>query len=550
MKKEIEKLINDLKLQQEYNAMLQSLDSINALLYKNMEPNKTNISTYVKCLLFELVNKHKKYNLTQQIKEYNLKLQEPNLDKETKNTLENKLKESQKELNKIDLLIANSSHDSISIHNKIKKDYSSSTEEDRKKVIKEIQKIQDNYILIDNKISNISVKNKENSAQEKNTSKDPSPEYEELLNKFNILQKEYKSKSQDYDSLKSELENLKKQINQMKDKNDIKEKIQNNTKKVKRKVIAVKDCFVDFAKEHKIATTVIILALAGLVGSTIAFGTPLAGVGRICSGLYRVFYKLGFNGPLKSLHSINKLIFGRFKGATFNELSGVWSVGGKALNNLSAFETILRSMEGVALAAGAAYGVAKVSKKAWLAISKTKFKTKLKDKILKLKEATIDKISPKFKKLFNKKDDSYNNREEKIYNIALDMPLEDLQECIKIMEETLATNDIPENLQGLSLEEIKMILELSKKAYEEKSKKANNNVSGLESLIKSLDSASEDNLNSIIINVGNILEHFDQDHEAIIKLFANYGLNSIEEVNTYYETAKETYANKFGGIKR
>ena len=132
-------------------------------------------------------------------------------------------------------------------------------------------------------------------------------------------------------------------------------------------------------KNHKVASALIIVALAGLTTSTIVYGAPWIGAARIVSSLWPTLHHIGLGGPL---HGINQFLLGnKIVGASFNGATGLWSVGGKVLNDISVLEGILRSAEGAAFLSAGAVGVAKLGKNAWLKVSKSKFADNLKSKI-------------------------------------------------------------------------------------------------------------------------------------------------------------------------
>ena len=172
--------------------------------------------------------------------------------------------------------------------------------------------------------------------------KKPNPEkmtHEELLIAYKKLLEENKELKLQNDSINERLEALEaKQKNIDEKKNQsILNKLKNGFKKVKKKVIAVKDFTVEFVKDkavpfikdHKKAAIIAAVALAGIVGSCVVYGTPLAIPARIVSAMWRPLHNIGLGG---ALHSINDFLIGKLGAGNFDLASGLWTIGSKAVN--------------------------------------------------------------------------------------------------------------------------------------------------------------------------------------------------------------------------
>lgn len=207
-------------------------------------------------------------------------------------------------------------------------------------------------------------------------------ENERLKKENKILNDQLNVMQQSMAELKKQLEEQRKLLEDMKN-NTLGTKVKNVGKKAKRKVVQVKK----WAKANPKKTAAIIgtVALAGLVGSAVAYGHPLAFAGRVVSAMWKPLHNIGLGDPL---HNINRFLFGKMRGATFDGGSGLWLLNGTPLNDLGAFETILNNVVGMGagLAGGAAigYGAYKVAKKArnaWLNRAEDGFINKMTNKI-------------------------------------------------------------------------------------------------------------------------------------------------------------------------
>lgn len=207
-------------------------------------------------------------------------------------------------------------------------------------------------------------------------------ENERLKKENKILNDQLNVMQQSMAELKKQLEEQRKLLEDMKN-NTLGTKVKNVGKKAKRKVVQVKK----WAKANPKKTAAIIgtVALAGLVGSAVAYGHPLAFAGRVVSAMWKPLHNIGLGDPL---HNINRFLFGKIRGATFDRGSGLWLLNGTPLNDLGAFETILNNVVGMGagLAGGAAigYGAYKVAKKArnaWLNRAEDGFINKMTNKI-------------------------------------------------------------------------------------------------------------------------------------------------------------------------
>ncbi len=225
-------------------------------------------------------------------------------------------------------------------------------------------------------------------------------ENKDLNDQLNVMQ-------QSMEELKNQLEEQRKLLEDMKN-NTLGTKVKNVGKKAKRKVVQVKK----WAKANPKKTAAIIgtVALAGLVGSAVAYGHPLAFAGRVVSAMWKPLHNVGLGEPL---HNINRFLFGKIRGATFDSGRGLWLLNGTPLNDLGAFETILNNVVGMGagLAGGAAIGygaykVAKKAKNAWLNRAEDGFINKMTNKIKSLGgnvKAFGGKIKSKLTNIFKKK---------------------------------------------------------------------------------------------------------------------------------------------------
>ncbi len=217
-------------------------------------------------------------------------------------------------------------------------------------------------------------------------------ENQNLKNQLNIMQ-------QSIEELKKQLEDQKKFLEEMKN-NTLGTKVKNVGKKAKRKVVQVKK----WAKANPKKTVAIIgtVALAGLVGSAVIYGHPLSFAGRVVSALWKPLHNVGLGKPL---HNINRFLFGKIRGATFDSGRGLWLLNGTPLNDLGAFETILNNvvgmgagLAGLSAVGYGAYKVAKKAKNAWLNRAEDGFINKMTNKIKSLRGTLKNKLTNRFKR--------------------------------------------------------------------------------------------------------------------------------------------------------
>ena len=217
-------------------------------------------------------------------------------------------------------------------------------------------------------------------------------ENQNLKNQLNIMQ-------QSIEELRKQLEDQKKFLEEMKN-NTLGTKVKNVGKKAKRKVVQVKK----WAKANPKKTVAIIgtVALAGLVGSAVIYGHPLSFAGRVVSALWKPLHNVGLGKPL---HNINRFLFGKIRGATFDSGRGLWLLNGTPLNDLGAFETILNNvvgmgagLAGLSAVGYGAYKIAKKAKNAWLNKAEDGFITKMTNKIKSLRGTLKNKLTNRFKR--------------------------------------------------------------------------------------------------------------------------------------------------------
>ena len=438
-----------------------------------------------------------------------------------------------------------------------------------KAVTKEISRIKDS-----------NVEDKKQPEETKSDDIDYKKKYEELIQQYEELKNKYEDNQSAYQHLKEELAELKEEINDRKigtKINKVKDKIVSGFKKTKRKVIAVKDYVVNWTKEHPKATKIIkisLITVAGLAAYSAIyapiFGTPFAGIGRCCSGLYNVLQpicaKANITWPLNALHGVNKVLFGRFSGAVFNNATGVWTLGGKAINNLGTFETILRSVEGGLLMAAPIVGATRAikkgipvlkekiasiknkeresdleeeeeDKKSWLKRAKEKFCINLKSKISNLKNKIVKKIKSKIEK-----HNSYNE----IYEDYLECPLSELENDIADMEGALASESWPEDLDDYTPEEVEKILKIAKKALKKRGKttQVDDEIS-----LSEIEEMDEEQIDAILADLESVYEKVEQGIlpvEFDKPLKEAHGRMNVDEVRELYELLEETKRNKFG----
>lgn len=137
----------------------------------------------------------------------------------------------------------------------------------------------------------------------------------------------------------------------------VEKKLKSGYQKARKGVVYVKD----FACKHKKAI-LITLAVAGtamMIGSNLALGTPLAIPARIVSALWHPLHHIGLGGPL---HSINEFLVGKLAHGSFDVASGLWTIGDKAINNMSIFNRIGSWGVSLELLGMAGYGVYKLGK--------------------------------------------------------------------------------------------------------------------------------------------------------------------------------------------
>lgn len=540
-----------------------NVNAINNIMYKEEVAKNldTRIYAYVDKLFLQLKSSYKQIELLKKIN-FN--------DNEYKNTTDINLKQKYQQEG-IELRKQLAKEQSITETNKANRAFN---EQAIKEDIAKLPTDQQNMInaykkAIDqsyNNLENKMVASKKVKSNNEKTNNDSvisiqpnyKQEYEELLKKYN----EEKTN-------REELEKLRKEIEEMKN-NTFKEKLKRGAKKVGRKVIAVKDLIADnlkeivkhpiqWTKEHKklIIGTMITVAVAGIVVSTITTGVPWLGAARIMSSLWHPLKHIGLGD---SLHGINDFLLGnKVVGATFDPVEGLWSVGGKVLNDIGVFEGILRSLEGVAIAGTAVYGTYKLGKVAWLALAKTKFGKNLKEKINNRKEKTtnlaktaLNKVKKPISKKVSKKNDNSNLLPEidyGDYNYLTKLSIPELQEYIDTLEKMYVTGNFPVGFEDITINELPLEIQAANEILKDKLNPSLQSDTK-EYITNSINELTEEQLDMIINDLQSVIDKYrNNEIPEQFNMFADgaYGLKNIKEVEDLYNFAFSVYINKFGG---
>lgn len=432
------------------------------------------------------------------------------------------------------------------------------------KKLDKLNKIEQKSLLLNE--SNKEESNLEQLTQENQNLKDKLKTAEERIKELEDRDIKRENKMQE---MLDQLNKMKESLEEMKQKT-LGARLKKDGKAIKRKVVKVQDWFkekgmnlLDWYKNHKVLGTVGILAiisLGGLIGSTIAYGYPLAFAGRVVSALWQPLHKIGLG---EGLHNINKFLFGKLGAATFSEIEGTWiNAAGKALNDLGTFEMICNNVIGfipvVAAASGAAYGIyrgVKKARSAWLNRAENGFVNRLTNKVkelggnIKEKATQIkDNINGKFKNIFkkHKENKNQNNSLRELNSDFIDMDVvddylheieqlsdEDYQEVMEILEkcrQTIENGDLDKFSedydQNLNLGTLNQIIKMA--TFKR------NNSSKNETIIQNLDDLNEEELDDILedllIKLGN-----DGIGQKINWEETKYGVNNYEEAKNLYD---------------
>lgn len=581
-------IIKDFNSKEELNNIKKNIESINAILYPQLKEKENScVQTFAEAMFMQIKFSYKQIKCMQAIQKYDeelKKVSDPDLRDDIVGKRNIECKKLKKNIACINTIKGNSKFSETKLFD----DISKLPKEEQDKVFSSLKEMRNNFYSIDNKMSNYAknentkadTKQNDNTKNEtldmttykntQNDKKETNPfekENADLKDKINDLQKEnsdLKSKINDLqkenNDLKNSLEDIKKQLEEMKN-NSLKSKLGNKAKTAKRKVIKAKDYCVDWMKNHKVASALIIVALAGLTTSTIVYGAPWIGAARIVSSLWPTLHHIGLGGPL---HGINQFLLGnKIVGASFNGTTGLWSVGGKVLNDISVLEGILRTVEGAAFLSAGAVGVAKLGKNAWLKVSKSKFADNLKSKI-KSKKDSIKNLFNKNKKKENveeqqnvntntenkpKEDNLLNSNNVKancMSKIDIASP-EDLQSFIDALEESISNG---ETFEDMTKEDLNDILQHAKQTLASKTK-----VDGKkEEILNDLNSLSEDQLADLMNGLQSVIERYKNneipENFQGIQIDGSYGLKDIHEVEEIFNATKQAYSNNFGGRTR
>lgn len=572
-------IIKDFNSKEELNNIKKNIESINAILYPQLKEKENScVQAFAEAMFMQIKFSYKQIKCMQAIQKYDeelKKVSDPDLRDDIVGKRNIECKKLKKNIACINTIKCNSKFSETKLFD----DISKLPKEEQDKVFSSLKEMRNNFYSIDNKMSNYAknentkadTKQNDNTKNEtldmttykntQNDKKETNPfekENADLKDKINNLQKEnsdLKSKINDLqkenNDLKNSLEDIKKQLEEMKN-NSLKSKLGNKAKTAKRKVIKAKDYCVDWMKNHKVASALIIVALAGLTTSTIVYGAPWIGAARIVSSLWPTLHHIGLGGPL---HGINQFLLGnKIVGASFNGATGLWSVGGKVLNDISVLEGILRSVEGAAFLSAGAVGVAKLGKNAWLKVSKSKFADNLKSKI-KSKKDSIKNLFNKNKKKENVEEQqntenillNQNNVKANCMNkIDIASP-EDLQAFIDALEESISNG---ETFEDMTKEDLNDILQHAKQTLASKTK-----VDGKkEEILNDLNSLSEDQLADLMNGLQSVIERYKNneipENFQGIQINGSYGLKDIHEVEEIFNATKQAYSNNFGGRTR
>lgn len=562
----LQEFAKSLDVVDEFNKMIKSIEIIDSTLYENVEV--TALDNNVIAILEEKMLEIKKSEIEKEIANYEEQLKNPDLKEDEITDIKKKLNNLKIDVKHIstDILVARntqgSTHKTIQndIYDFIKK---TSIKEELQTEFGNYQKYLDKISLTadkkvkDNQKSEVAAVDKPTEINPINNEiaeiletplveveKDNKEEidykkaYEDMKKKYEEEHQKNIELQEQLSSLKEQLASLKTDIEQMKN-NTISNKLKNGFKKAKRKVIAVKDYMKAHPKQVALGVCALI-ALGGLTATTIVYGSPVVGVARVVSALWKPLHHIGLGN---ALHGINEGLLGHFMGASFDQVSGIWSLGGKALNDLGVLEIVLDNI-GVAgaLAAGgvAAY---KGGKKAWLAVAKSKFADKLKGKIKNIKDKVFNREEP------NSLVPTSINRDDLFtyaYNACKGYSLDELQEKIDILVEALDSNSYPSNI---AKEEIEEVLKALKKVYVEKSETKENVQSDI---LDEIETLSEEEINAILANLEEVIEKHERNEIPDVfeeSLDGSYGTKNIDELMDLYNKLEAKKESKFGGIR-
>lgn len=360
--------------------------------------------------------------------------------------------------------------------------------------------------------------------------KKPNPEkmtHEELLIAYKNLLEENKELKLQNDSINARLEALeaKQKVIDEKKNQSILSKLKNGFKKVKKKVVAAKDFVVGFVKDkavpfiknHKKATIAILatIALAGVVGSCVVYGTPLAIPARIISAMWHPFKLVGLEGPL---HSINEFLIGKLGNGTFDLIKGTWTIGSKTVNNMNIFEMVLGNLPAAAILAGTGYGLFKGGKRLikWS-------KKRVKDH----KKEEPESLPPAY---------NFENFSD-----------EELENKISELEAILDSGEITPEYKDFTLDQIEEMFNVAagEQEYRQNLNNPNNNEDNFESLNKRSCKKAMRKLNKLI------KKWTDKTKPQEININGEYfKINNVDEARQLYDEISYIYELKFGGRTR
>ncbi len=340
---------------------------------------------------------------------------------------------------------------------------------------------------------------------------------EELIEKLKEALEEKKKQEEKNAELEQRLEQLeqfKEEQAKKKDKS-ILSKLKNGFKTIKKKVVKAKNFVVNAAKNHKVATVAILTAVAaaGIIGSCVVYNTPLAIPARIVSALWQPLHHIGLGAPL---HSINNFLVGVLGNGSFNNVSGVWTIGSKVVNNMNMAEVILGNMAGAGILYAAGRGIFKGVKKG------------------------VKWIKGKRKKEKEQEDNENEYADEEEFLRTLSD--EKLAEFIKTLEEILSAGKVPEEYNQYSIEELNDIYNI---ALAEQG--ARGIVDGV------LNNMTEEECEQILKYLKDKIETWDKENTQSIGVKiggVDYMFIEKEKAIETYQKIEEVYNNKFGGRAR